>query len=1037
MKKLYKLITLLMFITLSTNLMATDYMVSGAGTAAVNGTYTPDGTNMVGAPRWKHSGGTYYLHSNGVSRWVINDDENRAMHGYYINMTQSPFNQNIPPFTEWETEMGSDPAPTIAEAGPGLSYSSGIFIESSADDGSIDNSQPEIITHNNFGGGTFTGTNGDNFVTDGKVIVTNQPTGLTAVVTRTSSTTLSVTITGTAPNHANANDVSNLTFAFQNSAFSSGDASAISNATKNDLNVNFIQTYTVAPGGADFTTIEAAIAAASGGDIINVSIGTFTENELVVNKNLTIIGQGAPSTIIEAAATYNTATHRVFFINSGVTATIKNATIQHGVVAWGTGGGGIINFGNLTLQNVDLSYNVTGVSGGGIFNYAPGVLVMNNATVHHNLAGSGAGISSNHEAIITNSTITANSATYNADWNDGGGIYFNGTLVLTNSTISKNTCISLPPNPEPSAGLSFNITAGAELTISNTILAGNETSDYYTRPNTFSNGLILHDNGNNIVGYQSVFDDAHYFTSTTDILFNRKADKTVSTSWNRNNAVLANQNLNVSATLADNGTLNGTQTLALLSGSFAIDAGTSSGAPVTDQRGYTRNGATDIGAYEFCTPPSITSQSTATQTQCLNGTFTAITVSATGDGLSYQWFYNTSNGNSGGFTLNSANGAQTYSYTPQAGTAGTLYYYCVVTGTCGTATSAVSGAFVVNPLPTPTLFAAGATTFCQGGSVVLNVSGNALTFGLNSRVEIADNASLRFTNAQSYTLMAWVYIESNTNSWRGIVTKSRDQGLQYGIYLDMNNHWVYGAGANINITSPTAATTGWHHIAVVQTGSGNRELFVDGVSNGTAIAQTSNGTGLLRFGQSFNDFEKFDGGKLDEVSIFNTNLTSATINTWKNTSITNAHPDYANLVGYWKLDEGTGSATTADASGHGYTGTLVNSPVWVATSAPVNQFSSYLWSPGSATTPTLNVTTSGIYSVSVTGANGCSQTTSGTTVTVNPATAITSQSTDSQTQCLNGTFTSITANATGTGTLTYQWYYRSTSGNTGGTSLVS
>ena len=97
-----------------------------------------------------------------------------------------------------------------------------------------------------------------------------------------------------------------------------------------------------------------------------------------------------------------------------------------------------------------------------------------------------------------------------------------------------------------------------------------------------------------------------------------------------------------------------------------------------------------------CNYASISGQATVTQTQCVGGTFTAITVAAIGDGLTYQWFYNTSNSNTGGITLGSANGAQTYSYTPQSGIAGTKYYYCVVTGTCGTATSGVSGAFITN-----------------------------------------------------------------------------------------------------------------------------------------------------------------------------------------------------------------------------------------------------------------------------------------------------------------------------------------------------
>ena len=119
----------------------------------------------------------------------------------------------------------------------------------------------------------------------------------------------------------------------------------------------------------------------------------------------------------------------------------------------------------------------------------------------------------------------------------------------------------------------------------------------------------------------------------------------------------------------------------------------------TDYFGTTRDATPKMGAYEgaACTAPAISSQSTATQTQCYNGTFTAITVTATGDGLTYQWYSNGSASASGGTSLVAANGAQTNSYTPQSATAGTLYYYCIVTGTCGTATSTVSGAFVVIP----------------------------------------------------------------------------------------------------------------------------------------------------------------------------------------------------------------------------------------------------------------------------------------------------------------------------------------------------
>jgi len=90
----------------------------------------------------------------------------------------------------------------------------------------------------------------------------------------------------------------------------------------------------------------------------------------------------------------------------------------------------------------------------------------------------------------------------------------------------------------------------------------------------------------------------------------------------------------------------------------------------------------------------ITAQSTTTQSQCINGTFAPITVTAAGTGtLTYQWYSNVSALNSGGSLIS---GATSASYTPSAASAGTLYYYCLVHSGCGAdLTSTISGAFIV------------------------------------------------------------------------------------------------------------------------------------------------------------------------------------------------------------------------------------------------------------------------------------------------------------------------------------------------------
>lgn len=99
-----------------------------------------------------------------------------------------------------------------------------------------------------------------------------------------------------------------------------------------------------------------------------------------------------------------------------------------------------------------------------------------------------------------------------------------------------------------------------------------------------------------------------------------------------------------------------------------------------------------------CSSAAITTQpSTTVQNLCQSGTATALSVTATGTTVTYQWYSNVSNSNSGGTLIASATSA---SYTPSTAAAGTLYYYCVASASCGLpVTSNVSGAVNVASLP--------------------------------------------------------------------------------------------------------------------------------------------------------------------------------------------------------------------------------------------------------------------------------------------------------------------------------------------------
>ena len=72
-------------------------------------------------------------------------------------------------------------------------------------------------------------------------------------------------------------------------------------------------TWVVKSSGGDFSSISAALAAGTvlNGDTLHIQ-GTITEQNISINKNINLKGDGMGSTIIQANAARNTATARVF-----------------------------------------------------------------------------------------------------------------------------------------------------------------------------------------------------------------------------------------------------------------------------------------------------------------------------------------------------------------------------------------------------------------------------------------------------------------------------------------------------------------------------------------------------------------------------------------------------------------------------------------------------------------------------------------------------------------------------------------------------
>jgi len=119
----------------------------------------------------------------------------------------------------------------------------------------------------------------------------------------------------------------------------------------------------------------------------------------------------------------------------------------------------------------------------------------------------------------------------------------------------------------------------------------------------------------------------------------------------------------------------------------------------------------------------------------------------------------------------------------------------------------------------------------------------------------------------------------------------------------------------------------WTHIAVVYTAK-KPSLYINGLlvrtSPFTSTISNVHPSATLGSPSGYGPFD----GSIDEVRIWSTSLSEATIAAWYNQHVDNSHPNIANLYSYWKLDEGTGNITI-DGSGNGRNGSLIYAPGWI------------------------------------------------------------------------------------------------------------
>jgi hypothetical protein len=251
----------------------------------------------------------------------------------------------------------------------------------------------------------------------------------------------------------------------------------------------------------------------------------------------------------------------------------------------------------------------------------------------------------------------------------------------------------------------------------------------------------------------------------------------------------------------------------------------------------------------------------------------------------------------------------------------------------------------------------------SGAQWTSGISGTALQFGGSSMVSVPDNSALRPTTV---TVEAWIYADNfQASNFGMIATKEYSTMASYRMQLHSTNGTVQFVTSNSwgsECVGSTVLTNGqWHQVDGVWA-NGTLKVYVDGNLDGSgARAGTpAYSTDPLQIGYASNTGNPFSG-KIDEVKIFNYELTADTILAHYNTGIQGStNPSSPALSApingatnqslaptlSWGVVPGAGSYGVQVSSGTAFSSTIFEQTGLVATSLQIANLTpgtTYFW----------------------------------------------------------------------------------------------
>lgn len=187
-----------------------------------------------------------------------------------------------------------------------------------------------------------------------------------------------------------------------------------------------------------------------------------------------------------------------------------------------------------------------------------------------------------------------------------------------------------------------------------------------------------------------------------------------------------------------------------------------------------------------------------------------------------------------------------------------------------------------------------AGTYTLTNSGAANTASGKIGYGSDFVPNSAmNNNSVIGATSYPKSFQAWVYFDSVTGD-RAILSQSDGSIHYYTLKLNASSQIVFRSNNNsfagdVN-TGITATTATWYHIVVVQQSSTSVDLYVNGSATNTGAATFAATAGQFYLGYLGRSSVWYLDGRLDEVAVWNTGLTSTDVTDLYNSGSGNQYP---------------------------------------------------------------------------------------------------------------------------------------------------